>query len=127
MLALAVVGGWCLPITLQAETSTERKIALMEQALNARGAGDYQTAKEALTELSAMAPSDTNVSRLLAEVEKQLAADPARGEVQLDPQIAFLDEEAEAIARAETDRLLRCKPANLASRSLPLNRIFMRC
>ncbi len=96
----------CLALSnLQAQTSTERKVKLMESALNARGTGDYRTAKSALEELAKMAPGDAKVERLLAEVEKQLAAQPQLKEESLDPAVIFLDEEAEAIARAETDRL----------------------
>lgn len=97
--------GWLSVIPLSAQTSTERKVKLMEQALNARGAGDYRTAKNALDELSKIAPGDSKVERLLAEVETQLTSQPQMPEERLDPAVIFLDEEAEAIARAETDRL----------------------
>ena len=105
VLCLSVVVG-CLSVTvLQAQSSTDRKVALMEKALNSRSTGDYRAAKTALDKLTKMAPGDSNVARLLVEVEKQLAAQPQMKEEKLDPAAIFLDEEAEAIARAETNRL----------------------
>jgi len=105
VLCLSFVVGCLSVTTLHAQTSTERKVELMEQALNARGSGDFRAAKNALDELAKMAPGDRKVARLLVEVEKQLAIQPQMEEVPLDPAVLFLDEEAEAIARAETDRL----------------------
>jgi len=105
VLCLSFVVG-CLSVTTShAQTSTERKVELMEQALNARGTGDFRAAKNALDELAKLAPGDRKVARLLVEVERQLAIQPQMMEVPLDPAVLFLDEEAEAIARAETDRL----------------------
>ncbi|MCF7686671.1 MAG: type II secretory pathway, component PulD [Cephaloticoccus sp.] len=99
-------GGLSLTIPgadIRAQSSTEMKIQLMEEALRARDAGDYATARRDLHELSALSPTDPTVARLLAQVEESLAGQPVPAA--LLSNAALLDEEAEAIARAETDRL----------------------
>lgn len=90
---------------LNAQTSTETKIDLMEAALKARDAGDYATAKQRLETLEKLSPHDAAVTRMLAEVNQKLAAQSARSEESSVAPSSFLDEEAEAIARAETARL----------------------
>lgn len=88
---------------LLAQSSTETKIDLMEAALIARDAGDYATAKMSLQKLTKMSPGDPGVKRLLAEVESRLLEQPVKIRTPAGPN--FIDEEAEAIARAETNRL----------------------
>ena len=90
-----------------AQNTTESKIHLMETALQARDAGDLITARRTLLQLSELSPGDPTVKRMLAEIEAKLAAQPAAVEreqvVTFTP--SFVDEQAEAIAREETERL----------------------
>lgn len=93
-----------------AQVSTGDKIKLMTAALQARDAGDYATASRILRELQAYSPDDPSLKRLLAEIGlKAGAAAPAFD-------IASVDEEAEAIARAETGRLRNLMSAAEARR-----------
>lgn len=87
---------------LGAQVSTEAKIKMMTTALQARDAGDYVTASRILRELQAHSPEDPSLRRLLAEIDQKLAATAAPAATS-DAQL--VDEEAEAIARAETERL----------------------
>ncbi|MCC6416498.1 MAG: hypothetical protein IT582_11370, partial [Opitutaceae bacterium] len=89
-----------------AQNNTEDKIRLMETALQARDAGDLATARHTLLLLSELSPNDATVKRLLTEVDAKLTvpiAIPATRPVVSAP--AFVDEQAEALAREETDRL----------------------
>lgn len=77
--------------------STESKIRLMADALRARDAGDYLTARRNLERLHALAPADATIGRLLAEVtEKQ--AKQAADELEAG-------DEAESLAKAEAERI----------------------
>lgn len=84
---------------LGAQVRTEDKIKLMTSALQARDAGDYATASRILRELQTYSPDDPSLKRLLSEIEQKAGATAAA----LD--VPSVDEEAEAIARAETERL----------------------
>lgn len=92
-----------MQVQAQETSSTEIKIKLMETALRARDAGDYALAKEALDELTNISPGDPQVRRMLAEVNRKLKEQPAMSPALISA--GSLDDEAEAIARAETDRL----------------------
>ncbi|MEZ5413825.1 MAG: type II secretory pathway, component PulD [Opitutaceae bacterium] len=90
-----------------AQSTTESKIHLMETALQARDAGDLITARRTLLQLSELSPGDPTVKRMLAEIEAKLSAQPAAvpSEQTVTFTPAFIDEQAEAIAREETERL----------------------
>lgn len=77
--------------------STEEKIRLMAEALRARDAGDYTTARRTLEELRMMAPADPTINRLLAEIPAQTML----------PRTDAVDLEAESLVRAESDRIRR--------------------
>lgn len=77
--------------------STESKIRLMAEALRARDAGDYVTARRNLEDLQALAPTDATINRLLTEIMHKDATQGARREE--------LDLVAERLVRAETDRI----------------------
>jgi len=103
--ALLIFGLSINPVTAQG--TTENKIHLMETALQARDAGDLFAARRALLQLSEISPSDPTVKRMLAEVEAKLevksSATESEQTVTFTPN--FFDEQAEAIAREETNRL----------------------
>jgi len=99
----------------QAQT-TESKIQLMSEALRAKDVGDFATARARLLELSQAAPNDPAVARLIAEVERKLA-ERLVVNVAL-PVSPVFDEEAEAVARAETDRLRALLDHCVAQRKL---------
>ena len=86
-------------IGLGAQVRTEDKIKLMTSALQARDSGDYATASRILRELQTYSPDDPSLKRLLSEIEQKAGASAAV------PEVPSVDEEAEAIARAETERL----------------------
>lgn len=58
--------------TLVAQSVTETKIELMADALRARDAGDYVTARDKLIELKSIAGDDTSINRLLDQVNDEL-------------------------------------------------------
>lgn len=103
--ALLIFGLSIKPVTAQG--TTESKIHLMETALQARDAGDLFAARRALLQLSEISPSDPTVKRMLAEVEAKLETkSPAPNNEQIVTFTPiFFDEQAEAIAREETNRL----------------------
>ena len=130
LLALAVPAG-----RVAAQSQTDVKIRLMSEALRARDAGDLDAAQKALAQLAALSPNDPSVQRLRAELDAQRlaqaaaaarpAAAPAPTTPAATPAPAMIDvkipepgqsptslgraptpeEEAEAIARAESGRL----------------------
>lgn len=57
---------------LLAQSVTETKIELMADALRARDAGDYVTARDKLVELKSIAGDDTSINRLLEQVNDEL-------------------------------------------------------
>ena len=97
VLALFLSAG---PGSLSAQTDTETKIRLMADALRARDSGDLVAAEDSLRQLAAMAPGDATLHRLLESIISLLDAGPASAYV---ASAAFdFDDEAEALARAET-------------------------
>ena len=100
VLALFLSAG---PGSLSAQTDTETKIRLMADALRARDSGDLVAAEDSLRQLAAMAPGDATLHRLLESIISLLDAGPASAYV---ASAAFdFDDEAEALASAETGRL----------------------
>ncbi|MBP6507454.1 MAG: type II secretory pathway, component PulD, partial [Opitutaceae bacterium] len=70
-----------------------------------RDTGDFLTARKRLAELSVLAPNDPAVKRMLADVNKKLTGEPAAATVAAFEVTPAFDAEAEAMARAEGDRL----------------------
>ncbi len=58
---------------LSAQSVTETKIQLMADALRARDAGDYVTARDKLVQLKSIAGDDASIDRLLAQVDDELS------------------------------------------------------
>lgn len=86
-------------LEMGAQVGTEEKIRMMTAALQARDQGNYAAAGRILRELQVYSPDDPSLKRLLAEIEQKSGMPVAASGV------ALVDEEAEAIARAETERL----------------------
>lgn len=84
------------------QTPTETKIRLMAEALRQRDDGNYALAKLKLEELQRLAPGDPVITRLSNEVNAKLSSAPR---IPIQEMSGAVDEEAEAIAREETDRL----------------------
>lgn len=101
-LALAVVILSFTPRVALAQPSTEDKVQMMSSALQARDRGDYAAAKQLLQKLQTAAPNDATLQRLLRELDQKIATQAAAA---AQARAAAVDEAAEAIARAETDRL----------------------
>jgi len=62
-----------------AQSQTETKIRLMADALRARDAGDYETARRNLQDLLSIAPNDPTARRLLDGLNKSMAGGDAVG------------------------------------------------
>lgn len=60
-----------------AQSLTETKIRLMADALRARDSGDLELAERNLRQLMELAPDDPSITRLLKNVEEDLAAETA--------------------------------------------------
>lgn len=61
---------------LLAQSVTETKIQLMADALRARDAGDYVTARDKLVQLKSIAGDDASINRLLEQVDDELSKQP---------------------------------------------------
>lgn len=99
VLVLAALAAGPAAFLAQAQSSTDDKIHLMTEALQARDAGDYALARQRLFELQKIAPADPTVKGTLSEVDAKIVAEPVS--VAAQP----VDEDADATARAENDRL----------------------
>ncbi len=76
---------------------------LMDDALRARDSRDFAAAQRIFKQLISISPVDPNVQRLMDEMDVKLTGQPAVDSPVINA--SLLDDEAEAIARAETDRL----------------------
>ncbi len=108
--ALLALFGLCLSAGYS-QSEIDTKIRLMSEALQARDAGNLNTAKQRLEELLEITPNDASVQRILANVENMIAeqaqlgssgntssaVSPGRG--------AALQSEAEYLARLEAERI----------------------
>lgn len=66
----------CTPLgspDLSAQSVTETKIQLMADALRARDAGDFVTARDKLVQLKSIAGDDASIDRLLEQVDDELS------------------------------------------------------
>lgn len=100
--------------TGHAQIPTEAKIRLLADALRERDTGNLAQAKIYLEQLNQLAPGDPVVNRLLREIAAKLTPAPQS----MTPRVAAsIDEEAEAIAREETDRLRTLMQAAEAQRA----------
>ena len=128
LIALVVPAG-----SLVAQSQTDVKIRLMSEALRARDAGDIDGAQKALNQLAALSPNDPSVQRLRVELDAQRAAQtaaaarppsvapssaasaatpamidvkiPEPGQAVSPPRGQTPEEDAEAMARAESGRI----------------------
>ena len=124
LLAVALVALVVPAGSAVAQSPTDVKIRLMSDALRARDAGDLAAAQKAIDQLAALSPNDTSVQRLRAEIEAlrnapaRTAAPAANAQPMIDVKIPepgqtpptpgrapTPEEEAEAMARAESARI----------------------
>ena len=85
----------------------EAKIRLLSEALHARDIGDIPTARKNLQALLTLTPNDNTVKRLLVGLERgpQRTVSVAGGTIAPPPPASDAASEADAIARAEEERI----------------------